>query len=78
MISRCRLFAGSLGVTFVLLSCSDESNDCLITDCAGSYCETDADCPSPRVCDPKDNFVSSEFPRGCVLPTPDGEAGAGS
>jgi hypothetical protein len=52
----------------------------LISDCSGTYCERDADCPTGRVCNrraPGANIVESGIPIGCRPMTENGDAGGG-
>ncbi len=58
---------GAVGVALCcLLSCnnSDPENDCLHSDCSGTYCDVDADCASGFVCRPTSPPQGS--PIGCV------------
>jgi hypothetical protein len=82
----------TLGLTSCFLSGDDD--DCmspkatpelkLLRDCSGTYCETNADCPSDRVCNrkaPNAYLVPKGVPSGCVLlepPVETGEGGSGS
>lgn len=61
---------GLCATAFVALAgCSDDDEGCLTEDCGGTYCDTDADCPSPRVCTGKrGGVVETGIPIGCVVP----------
>jgi hypothetical protein len=54
-----------------LFGCGDgeKGSDCLHSDCGGTYCDVDADCPSPRVCTKEYQYQSDyDGPLGCRLP----------